>query len=95
MIHSVYILNRLPTKALVGETPYEAWSGAKPKLSHIHVFGCLAHVKVLKMGLGKLDDISESMVYIGKEPGTKANRFYNPITGRLHVNREVVFDEEK
>lgn len=40
--HSVYILNRSPTKAVVGETPYEAWTGAKPKLSHIRVFGCLA-----------------------------------------------------
>lgn len=93
--HSVYILNRLPIKALLGETPYEAWSGVKPKIDHIHIFGCLAHVKVPTVRLGKLDDRSEVMVYIGKEPGTKAHRLYNPNTDRLHVSRDVVFEEGK
>lgn len=59
------------------------------------MFGCLAHVKVQSIGLGKLDDRSVDMVYIGKEPGTKAHRLYNPTTGRLHVSRDVVFEEEK
>lgn len=30
--HSVYILNRLPTRALTEMTPYEAWTGRKPNL---------------------------------------------------------------
>lgn len=91
--HLVYILNRLPTKALSGETPYEAWTSVKPKLDHLRVFGCLAHVKVPNRGLSKLDDRSVTMVYIGKEPGTKAHRLYNPNTGPLHVSRDVVFEE--
>jgi hypothetical protein len=31
----VYILNRSPTKALNGMTPYEAWHGRKPAVSHL------------------------------------------------------------
>jgi hypothetical protein len=27
---AIHILNRLPTKALDGKTPYEAWYGRKP-----------------------------------------------------------------
>ncbi|XP_074351571.1 uncharacterized protein LOC141690694 [Apium graveolens] len=50
---------------------------------------------VQKVGLGKLDDRSEHMFYIGKEPGTKAHRFYNPTTERLHISRDVVFEEGK
>lgn len=91
----VYILKRLPKKALVGEIPYEAWSGTKPKLDHVRIFGCLAHVKVPNVGVGKLNDRSVAMIYIGKEPGTKAHRLYNQTTGRLHVSRDVVFEEEK
>lgn len=93
--HLVYILNRLPTKALRGETPYEAWTGTKPKLDHVKVFGCLAYVKAQNVCLGKLDDRGVAMVYIGKEPGAKAHRLYNPNMGRVHVSRDVVFDEGK
>lgn len=93
--HAIYLLNRLPTKTLTGKTPYEVWLGTKPRLNHIRVFGCLAHVKVQSNGLGKLDDRSVNMVYIGKEPGTKAHRLYNPTTGRLHISRDVVFEEGK
>ena len=38
----VYILNRVvPSKAVV-KTPYELWTGNKPRIRHFHVWGCLA-----------------------------------------------------
>jgi transposase InsO family protein len=43
--HSVHLLNRLPTKAMGSRTPFEAWSGRKPQLGHLRVFGCTAHVQ--------------------------------------------------
>jgi hypothetical protein len=33
------------------------------------------------------------MVLIGYEPGTKAYRLYNPVTDRVHISRDVVFEE--
>lgn len=36
--HAIYILNRVPTRALTGLTPYEAWSGKKPHIDHIKEF---------------------------------------------------------
>eukprot|EP00253_Pinus_taeda_P019794 PITA_19794 len=35
----VYLLNRSPTQAVKGKTPEEVWSGRKPKISHLKVFG--------------------------------------------------------
>lgn len=92
---AVYILNRLPTRALSEVTPYQAWTDSKPNLGHIKVFGCLAHMKIAKAHTGKLDDRSKPVVYFGKEPGTKAYRLYDPNTGRIHVSRDVVFEENK
>ena len=43
---SVYILNRSLTKAVDGKTPEEVFSGRKPNVSHLRVFGCIAHVHV-------------------------------------------------
>src|SRR5436190_4236158 len=34
---AVYILNRVPTKA-VPKTPYEMWTGKKPSIGHLHVW---------------------------------------------------------
>jgi len=50
-------------------------------------------VKVAGGHLKKLDDRSTPMVFIGYEVGTKAYRFYNPVSKRVHISRDVVFDE--
>jgi hypothetical protein len=42
----VYILNRSPTKALNGRTPYEAWHERKPAVSHQENFkACYINTK--------------------------------------------------
>ena len=93
--HAIYILNRAPTKAVVGRTPYEAWSGKKPQIEHLRVFGCVGHVKVPSVQLKKLDDRSMPMVYLGSEEGSKAYRMYDPQSKKLHISRDVFFEEEK
>ncbi|KAG6486758.1 hypothetical protein ZIOFF_055337 [Zingiber officinale] len=91
--HAVYLLNRLPTKALGDRTPFEAWMGRKPHLTHLRVFGCVAYVKNTTLHLKKLDDRSSPMVYLGVEEGCKAHRLFNPRHGKLQVSRDVVFQE--
>ena len=41
---NVYLLNRATTKSVAKMTPYEAWSGRRPAVHHLRVFGCVAHV---------------------------------------------------
>ncbi|XP_074322910.1 uncharacterized protein LOC141659881 [Apium graveolens] len=93
--HSVYILNRLPTRALSGKTLYEAWTGEKPNIDHIRVFSCTSHMKIPSVYTKKLDDRNKSVVYLGKEPGTKAHRLYDPVIRKLHVSRDITFEEKK
>uniref|UniRef100_A0A2N9J7I7 Integrase catalytic domain-containing protein n=1 Tax=Fagus sylvatica TaxID=28930 RepID=A0A2N9J7I7_FAGSY len=42
---AVYILNRVPTKA-VPKTPFELWKGWKPSLKHMRVWGCPSEVRI-------------------------------------------------
>lgn len=44
---TIYILNRSPMKAVQNMTPKEAWSGHKPSVAHLRIFGCLAYVHIL------------------------------------------------
>jgi hypothetical protein len=92
--HSVFLLNRLPTKILSDKTPHEVWTGRKPSPGHLKVFGCTAYAKVVKPHLKKLDDRSRKLVYFGVEEGSKAYRLYDPATNKIVVSRDTVFEEK-
>jgi hypothetical protein len=96
MVTTVYILNRLPTKALNDRTPYEAWHGRKSVVSHLRVFGYLAFSKELGH-IGKLDDRSTPGVFIGYAEGSNAYRILDPGTvcardARRSVRRRARMD---
>lgn len=93
--HATFVLNKLPTRALSTVTPHEAWYGKKPSLDCLKVFGCTAYMKIPAVHIKKLDDRSKLVVHLGREPGTKAFRLYDPSTGKIHVSRGVVFNENQ
>ncbi|KAJ9565988.1 hypothetical protein OSB04_001954 [Centaurea solstitialis] len=74
--HATFIINRTPTRALVGVTPYEKFYGEKPNLEDLKVFGCIAYDRVVSKHLKKLDDRSKPLVYLGKEPNSGGFRLY-------------------
>lgn len=90
-----YVLNRSPTAALENQTPEEAWSGIKPDVTHFRVFGCIGHVHIPEAKRIKLDDKSCKCVFIGSSEESKAYRMYNPISKKIMVSRDVVFEETK
>ena len=47
---AVHILNRAPTRALDGKTPFEAWHGERPHVHYFRTFGCIGHVKNTRPG---------------------------------------------
>jgi len=91
---AVFLLNRLPTKALKDQTPYEAWCGHKPSLLNLKVFGCLCFSYVPQVKRDKLDKKSEVGIFIGYSLHSKAYRIYQPQTKKIVISRDVVFMEE-
>ena len=53
---TVYLLNRVPTKAVEGKTPFEVWYGKKPAVHHLKTFGCIVYMKNTAPHLKKLED---------------------------------------
>lgn len=93
--HACYLINRVATRTLSDQTPYEAYKGRKPSLKHLKIFGCLGYVRTEAPHRRKLDDRSRTLVHLGTEPGSKAYRMLDPIKKRIIVSRDVVFDESK
>ena len=91
---AVYISNRSPTKSVLEKTPQEAWSGRKPGVSHLRVFGSIAHAHVPDEKRSKLDDKSEKYIFIGYDANSKGYKLYNPETKKTIISRNVIFDEE-
>lgn len=92
---SVHILNRCPTLAVQNKTPEEAWSGKKPTVEYFRVFGCVAHVHVPDQKRSKLDDKSKRCVLLGVSDESKAYRLFDPISKKIIVSRDVVFEENE
>jgi hypothetical protein len=91
---AVYLLNRGTMKSVTSKTPYEAWHGRRLSVQHLWVFGCVAHVKVTRPNLKKLEERSTPMVLFGYEPGSAAYRIYDPTTKKVQVSHDVVFNED-
>ena len=61
----VYLKNKSPTKSLELKTPFEAFYGYKPKVSHLRFFGCQAFAHIPKDERRKLDAKSIKCIFIG------------------------------
>lgn len=90
---AAYLINRSPTKSLKHMTPQEAWSRHKPSVGHLKIFGCIAYSQVPKEKRKKLDDRGEKNIFIGYSEQSKAYKLYNPVTRRMVISRDVIFDE--
>ena len=74
----VYLSNRYPTKSVWGMTPQKAWSGRKPGIAHLRVFGSKAYAHVPDQTRSKLDDKSKPYIFIGYDSNTKGYKLYDP-----------------
>jgi hypothetical protein len=91
---AVYILNRSPTKAVPNRTPFQAWFGQKPVISHMNVFGCICYAEVAVPKRTKFDTKSECSIFIGYADGIKGYRLYNLEKKKIIISRDVIFDEK-
>ena len=57
------------------------------------MFGCIAYVHVLDEVRSKLDPKAEKCVLVGYSEEQKGYRCYNPLTKKIVVSRDVIFDE--
>ena len=86
-----YLLNLVPSK-VISTTLKELWTGRKPSLGHVRIWGSPAYV--LKRDPNKLEARSEVCLFVGYPKGTKGYLFYDPKEQRVLVSSSVRFLEE-
>ena len=76
-------------------TPFEAWSGTKPNVSHLQEFGCDVWILDEDKNRSKLAPKSKKMIFTGFEDGPKAVCYYNATTQKIKVSRNFVFNQNE
>ena len=91
---TAHVLNRSFTKSIKDKVPEERWSGIKPKVDYFRVFGSISHVHIPEQKRIKLDDRSRKCILLGVSDESKAYRLYDPITKKITISRDVIFEED-
>ncbi|KAK8538769.1 hypothetical protein V6N12_034477 [Hibiscus sabdariffa] len=87
---AAFTLNRVPSKS-VQKTPHENWTGRRPNMSFLKIWGCKAYVK--HQMSTKLEPKSEKCTFVGYPKETKGYYFYNEY--KVFVARTGVFLEKE
>eukprot|EP00903_Cladosiphon_okamuranus_P019947 g18331.t2 len=83
---SVFLVNRLPHKALKGDTPYRRMFGKQANLSFLHIIGSRAFVRV-EGHTTKLQARAWEGALVGYDNDSPTFRIYNRTTGRITSSR--------
>ena len=86
----MHLLNLVPSKS-VPKTPMELWSGRKPSVRYLYIWGCPAHV--LKGKFDKLEPKSEVCLLVGYPKETRGYLFYSRNDNKVFVNTNAKFLE--
>ena len=90
---AVYLINRSPTQSVPNTTSIEAWSGFKPNVQHLKVFGSITYAHVPKAARSKLNDKAVKTIFIGYKPGGIQIEQSND--KEVIISRDVKFAEDE
>jgi hypothetical protein len=93
VLHSVYLMNRMPSMAIGGDLPYNKLHKQLPDLSMLRVFGCLCYVSTSDAHRLKLDHRARKCAFLGYKSGTKGFVGLDLHSFEIVVSRNVQFEE--
>jgi hypothetical protein len=92
--HPIYVQHRSPQKILGNKTPEEVFTGKKPKVDHLWIFGCPMYIHFPKEKRTKIEPSGKKHTFVGYSETLKAYRIYIPGQRLIEISRDVTFDEE-
>jgi hypothetical protein len=91
---AIYVQNRSPHRILKDMTPEEAFSGKKPNVENLRIFGCLVYSHISKDKRNKLEPSGKKGIFVGYNESSKAYRIYIPEQHKIEVSRDMTFNEK-
>ena len=90
---ATYLINRLPSKVINFQTPFERLYHKKPEYDALRVFGCACWPNLRPYHFRKLSFRSTRCAFLGYSSLHKGYKCLDISIGRVYISRDVVFDE--
>ena len=90
---TVHVINRLPMSILENKSPYFSLFGIQPDYHELRVFGSVCYVHIDSSLRHKFQDKALKCRFIGYAEDYKGYRCYDPLSKRVKISRNVIFDE--
>jgi hypothetical protein len=91
---TIYVQNRSPHGILKDMTPEETFSGKKPNVKHLRIFGCPVYIHIPKDKRNKLEPSGKKGIFVGYSESYKSYIIYIPEQHKIEVGRDVTFNEK-
>ena len=89
---ATYLKNRSPHRG-IGKTPFEAYRGTPPDISHVRIFGCRCYAHLEKDNRQKFDSHTIECVFMGYYATARLFAVFDVTRRVLMKKRDVVFFE--
>jgi hypothetical protein len=90
---AIYVQNRSSHRILKDMTPEESFSGKKPNVENLRIFGCHVYSHILKDKRNKLEPLGKKGIFMGYSDSSKSYRIYILEQHKIEVSRYVTFNE--
>jgi hypothetical protein len=90
---TIYIQNKIHHRILKDMTPEEAFSGKKPNIENLRIFGCQVYSHIPKDKRNKLEPSRKKGIFVGYSDSSKSYRIYIPEQHKIEVSRDITFNE--
>ena len=91
---AIHLINWSTHTGLEHMMPEQSWSGVKPDVTNLRIFGCPAYVLIPKeLCVGKLAHKMHHCIFIRYSSTHKAWQFWNPVKCSIIESRDAVFNE--
>ena len=95
VLAACYLSNWLPSRVLDGKTPFEAWFGYKPEVSHLRRWGCVAYAHIPEQLRKKLDMKGHHGIFVGYDNPNGTYRIFDPATNKIISTKDWIISENE
>ena len=91
---AVYIQNKCPHSVLENTTPEKVFTGIKPDLSHLRIFGCSIYIHIPNEKRTRLEPSEKKRILIGYSETTKGYKVFILGQRTIEISRDAKFEED-
>jgi hypothetical protein len=91
---TTFLINRLPSKVIDNNTPFERLLQQKLEYSSLRIFGCACWPNLRPYNRHKLELRSKQCAFLGYSNLHKGYKCLDIQSVRVYISRDVIFDEE-